>query len=73
MGKVWNKKETKQQRDKDIQHTVSESSQHENFASNFVVEKMALGVMIYTKNISTRNQDPLLAAKSIVKTLLSDI
>lgn len=73
IGKVWNKRETKEQRDKDIKYDVPTAAKEWNFASNFVVEKTALGIMLYTKNITTWDQDPLLIGKNIIKLLLKNL
>lgn len=73
IGKVWNKYETKEQRDKEIKRDVSATIKKWNFASNSVVEKMALGVVLYTKSIPTRDKDPFLKAKTIVETLIKEI
>ena len=73
IGKVWNTYESKEQRDKEIKRDVSAAIKKGNFASNSVVEKMALGAMLYTKTISTRNNDPFLKAKTIVETLVKEL
>ncbi len=73
IGKVWNKKQTKEERNQKIHHVIPEHIKQENFASNFVVEKTVLGIMLYNKNITGRDKDPLLAGKSIVKTLIKEL
>jgi len=73
IGKVWNKKETKEERNKNINHIVSETIQQGNFASNFVVEKTTIGIALYQKHITSREQDTLLKGKNIVKTILKEL
>lgn len=73
IGKVRNKLETKAQRDEKLKRVVPETLKQWNFASNAVVEKTVLGSMLYTKDISSREHDPLLAGKQIVQTLLKEL
>lgn len=73
IGKVWNKKETKAERDTNLHHTIPEYMQQGNFAANSVVEKTALGIMLYKKHIASREQDTLLEGKTIVATLLKEL
>ncbi len=73
IGKVRNKKETKKERNTNIHDIVSENIQQWNFSSNFVVEKTAVGIILYKKTIGSREQDTLLEGKNIVKTILKDL
>ncbi len=73
IGKVWNKKESREERNSTIHHIVSENIKEWNYASNIVVEKTALGIMLYKKNITSREQDTLLAWKTIVTNILKEL
>ncbi len=73
IGKARNKKETKKKRNEEMKVIVAEALKTWNFASNSVVEKTNLGIMIYTKNISGRDKDPFLKAKTIVETLIKEL
>ena len=56
LGKVWNKNEIKKEAGK-------------KYASEFVQEAFELGVMLYQKDITSRDNDPILEAKNIVQTI----
>lgn len=43
------------------------------FADDFVWEKGQVGMMIYNKDISNRNNDPILAAKSYIETIAREL
>ncbi len=59
IGKIWNKKNKK-------------SEPVNAFASSFVDEQMQLGVMLYQKSLAAWDQDPLLEAKNMVKSLCKE-
>lgn len=59
IGKIWNKKTKKAWQSK--------------FASELVNEDMAFGAILYTKNISQRDKDPIVKAKDIVRTIAKDL
>lgn len=60
IGKVWNK-------------TGITDGKPTKFASSFVNERTSLGLMLYTKDVSSWHKDPLLAAKEMVKIILKNI
>jgi len=70
IGKVWNTFETKEKRNEELWLNIPEQLKNGNFASNFVVEKTALGVMIYRKHIDSWQKDTILTAKRIIKILI---
>jgi phenylalanyl-tRNA synthetase beta chain len=60
LGKVWNKNEPKNNTSK-------------KYASEFVQEAFELGVMLYQKDITSRDNDPILEAKNIVQTIAKQL
>jgi len=60
IGKKWSKKH-------------DQKSDWKKFADEFVWEKGELGMLIYKKDISKRNNDPILEAKEIVRVIAKEV
>ncbi|HCB51455.1 TPA: hypothetical protein DEP21_02665 [Patescibacteria group bacterium] len=59
IGKVWEKSNT--------------ANPTGTYASQFINEQMMLGIFVYQKDISTWEQDPILEAKNIIKTIFNKL
>jgi len=73
IGKIWHKGAKAWKGRKDLWTIPSALWTGRNFATDFVDEQYHLGVMLYHKDMSKREKDPILLAKNMIRTILKEL